>query len=217
MLLAGEKVGHNSESRNLRFAGKEGNLIKFGKVKIGTPEVNHKVGRANSSDANEACPPEESLVVHRKVNNEGSKVADGPASAVPSLRGGKIFGEKNLERRSNTSNENNGDQRRTPTSNLISKDSKPLLKFKFKKPNLENQNSQSPLLEEERSFIKGQRSKRKRPSPFIDKSFVNEDSGVDTTQSPDDTLREAGWILKKLGKDAAGKRVEVHQTSDNTW
>ncbi|CBI24915.3 unnamed protein product, partial [Vitis vinifera] len=28
---------------------------------------------------------------------------------------------------------------------------------------------------------------------------------------------DANWILKKLGKDAIGKRVEVHQSSDNSW
>jgi hypothetical protein len=30
-------------------------------------------------------------------------------------------------------------------------------------------------------------------------------------------MMEANWILKKLGKDAIGKRVEVHQPSDNSW
>ncbi|KAF7831738.1 Histone-lysine N-methyltransferase 2B isoform A [Senna tora] len=28
---------------------------------------------------------------------------------------------------------------------------------------------------------------------------------------------DANWILMKLGKEAIGKRVEVHQTSDNSW
>jgi hypothetical protein len=30
-------------------------------------------------------------------------------------------------------------------------------------------------------------------------------------------MMEANWILKKLGYDAIGKRVEVHQPSDNSW
>jgi hypothetical protein len=33
----------------------------------------------------------------------------------------------------------------------------------------------------------------------------------------DSEMTEANRILKKLGKDAIGKRVEVHQPSDNSW
>nr|GMD36590.1 histone-lysine N-methyltransferase 2C-like isoform X2 [Ipomoea batatas] len=32
-----------------------------------------------------------------------------------------------------------------------------------------------------------------------------------------DELMDANWILQKLGKDAIGKRVEVHEPSNNTW
>lgn len=99
------------------------------------------------------------------------------------------------------------------------RDSKPLLKLKFKNPYHENQSSWAPLGEDEKSSVKGQRSKRKRPSPFKDKTSTREDEDV-SQQHGDDTMDEimdANWILQKLGKDAIGKRVEVHQPSDNSW
>jgi hypothetical protein len=36
-------------------------------------------------------------------------------------------------------------------------------------------------------------------------------------QSTDDEVMDANWILRKLGKDAIGKRIEVHQASDGKW
>ncbi|KAG9133854.1 hypothetical protein Leryth_017935 [Lithospermum erythrorhizon] len=32
-----------------------------------------------------------------------------------------------------------------------------------------------------------------------------------------DEIMDANWILQKLGKVAIGKRVEVHQATDNSW
>lgn len=113
--------------------------------------------------------------------------------------------------------ETDDNNNQTP-SHSLPKDSKPLLRFKFKKPSIESQNS--PHLEEEKTTIKGQRSKRKRPSPFNkEKASFNESE--DASQSHRDKIMDeimdANWILMKLGNDAIGKRVEVHQTSDNSW
>jgi hypothetical protein len=36
-------------------------------------------------------------------------------------------------------------------------------------------------------------------------------------QSTNDEVMDANWILRKLGKDAIGKRIEVHQASDGKW
>ncbi|KAF6168361.1 hypothetical protein GIB67_018201 [Kingdonia uniflora] len=98
------------------------------------------------------------------------------------------------------------------SSGLDSKDHKPLLKLKFKNPWA----SQS---EEDKSSIKGQRSKRKRPSPSLEKSHVveDEDDAEASQENPTKDVMEANWILKKLGKDAIGKIVEVHQSSDSSW
>jgi hypothetical protein len=90
------------------------------------------------------------------------------------------------------------------------------LKLKIKKPNFENQSSLIPLREEEKSNIRGQRSKRKRALNFMEKTMYNEDEGMSQSHL-DSEMMEANWILKKLGYDAIGKRVEVHQPSDNSW
>ena len=86
-----------------------------------------------------------------------------------------------------------------------------------RKPSIESQNSSQQ--EEEKMTIKGQRSKRKRPSPFKEKASFNESEGVSQSHqdSAMDGIMDANWILMKLGNDAIGKRVEVHQTSDNSW
>uniref|UniRef100_A0A803NBN8 PHD-type domain-containing protein n=1 Tax=Chenopodium quinoa TaxID=63459 RepID=A0A803NBN8_CHEQI len=103
-----------------------------------------------------------------------------------------------------------------PAVDASLKDSRPLLRLKFKTP---YPSSWVPNSEEERGSVKGQRSKRKRPSPLVEKPKHHEQE--DVTESQDDNLMneimDANWILKKLGKDAIGKRVEVHQSSDNSW
>lgn len=30
-------------------------------------------------------------------------------------------------------------------------------------------------------------------------------------------MLDASWILKKLGKDAKGKKVQIHEASDDSW
>jgi hypothetical protein len=102
-----------------------------------------------------------------------------------------------------------------------------LLKLKFKRPHFEQLNTQASQPEEPTSWVsqqeeqlnvaKGQRSKRKRPS-------MEKADGLDGTtpakrhqQSTDDEVMDANWILRKLGKDAIGKRIEVHLTSDGKW
>jgi hypothetical protein len=199
--------------KHLKVAGKEGNLIKLGKVRSDISDSNPKFGRGSSADANETIIQEHTRIVLGKRNSEGNTAAVGSFGEV---RGSKVNLGKPSESRPETYTEGNDDYGQTPGSQSLPKDSKPLLKFKFKKPAPENQNSPHP--EEERSSIKGQRSKRRRPSPFEKTSFHEDE---DVTQSNQDNLMDeimdANWILKKLGKDAIGKRVEVHQSSDNSW
>ncbi|KAL0373266.1 UNVERIFIED_CONTAM: hypothetical protein Sradi_3242300 [Sesamum radiatum] len=107
-------------------------------------------------------------------------------------------------------------------SQASTKDRKPFLKFKIpKNSNNGNQNvpsnfstgTQNPLPlpgKEEITYTRGQRSKRRRPGQ----------GDEDATQWREDTMKDftdANWILQKLGKDAAGKRVEVHQASNKSW
>ncbi|KAI3818479.1 hypothetical protein L1987_12287 [Smallanthus sonchifolius] len=98
------------------------------------------------------------------------------------------------------------------------KELKPLLRLKFKNPYSENLTTWAPSGVDDKSFVKGQRSKRKRPSPVMDhkSSSVKEDEGASHSYD-DDEIMDANWIIQKLGKDAIGKKVEVHQRSNSTW
>jgi hypothetical protein len=101
-----------------------------------------------------------------------------------------------------------------------------LLKLKFKRPHLEQPNTQSSQpdgltfwssqQEEQLNVTRGQRSKRKRPS--MDKVDGSDGKSAKRhQQGTDDEVIDANWILRKLGKDAIGKRIEVHQDSDSKW
>ncbi|XP_022756808.1 uncharacterized protein LOC111304502 isoform X2 [Durio zibethinus] len=216
----GDRVDHSTKSRGLKIAGREGKLIKFGKIRSDIPELRSKVIAANSSDGYGIVPLEHTRIASGKGSFDGSRLAAAPSGEVSTLRGGKVMLGKHLQDRSDMYGESNEDYVRTPVLNSLPKDPKPSLKFKLKKPNLENQNSQVHS-EEEKSYIKGQRSKRKRPSPLMEKSLFNEDEDLDVTQSHQDSLMDdmmaASWVLEKLGKDAIGKKVEIHQASDNSW
>jgi hypothetical protein len=123
-------------------------------------------------------------------------------------------------------NENQG------TAALFSSDStdnlKPsLLKLKFKRPHFEQLNTQASQpeepatwasqQEEQLNVAKGQRSKRKRPSMEKVDDSDGKIPAKRHQQSTDDEVMDANWILRKLGKDAIGKRIEVHQASDGKW
>ncbi|XP_009136653.1 uncharacterized protein LOC103860742 [Brassica rapa] len=100
----------------------------------------------------------------------------------------------------------------------LQRDSRPLLKLKIKKHNPESQEQrEAPRIVYERSKSrKGHRSKRKRGSPpTAEKSGFNEDE--DVSLSREESLLDASWILKKLGEDAKGKKVQIHDDSDDSW
>ncbi|KAK8614398.1 hypothetical protein V6N13_122756 [Hibiscus sabdariffa] len=217
----GDGVDRTTKSRSVKIMGREGNLIKFGKIRSEIPEARSKVGAANSSDGYGIVPLEQTCIASGKGSIDGNRLSE-PSGDVSTLRGGKVVLGKQLEDRDDMYGESSEDYGHTPILNSLPKDPKgpkPSLKFKLKKPVLDNQNSLSHY-DEEKSSIKGQRSKRKRPSPFMEKSFFNEDD-ANVTQSRQDSLMDgmmdASGILKKLGKDAVGKIVEIHQTSDNSW
>ncbi|WOL11695.1 hypothetical protein Cni_G20459 [Canna indica] len=103
-------------------------------------------------------------------------------------------------------------------SNFISgssKESKTLLKLKFKNPYFDQRSSWAPLGEEE-NLVKGQRSKRKRPSTEKLGGWQDDRSSKLHLENIIDEALDANWILQKLGKDAIGKRVEI-QSSDSSW
>nr|XP_043625810.1 uncharacterized protein LOC122597262 [Erigeron canadensis] len=89
---------------------------------------------------------------------------------------------------------------------------KPLLKLKLKKPYSENQASWAPSGEDNKSSVKVRKSKRKRASPL-----PSSDERVDYSYKGIDEIIDANWVIQKLGKDAIGKKVELHGRSNNTW
>jgi hypothetical protein len=101
-----------------------------------------------------------------------------------------------------------------------------LLKLKFKRPHLKQPNTHTSQPEglimwasqqaDQLNVAKGQRSKRKRPS--MDKvDGSGGESSKRHQKGTDDEVMDANWILRKLGKDAIGKRIEVHLASDGKW
>ncbi|KAI4339069.1 hypothetical protein MLD38_024051 [Melastoma candidum] len=116
-------------------------------------------------------------------------------------------------------NERISEPTQTPSSLNLAKDTKPLLNLKFKNICRDSLSSQLPPWDEEKSSVKGQRSKRKRPSPAVLKNTNDEDGGASQSRRDYlvDGIMDANWVLKKLGKDAIGKGVEIHQASDKTW
>ncbi|KAG7565367.1 Zinc finger RING-type [Arabidopsis suecica] len=102
----------------------------------------------------------------------------------------------------------------------LQKDSRRLLKLRIKKHNPESQEGEAPSIVYERGKSgKGHRSKRKRASPPAEKSAFNEDEDVSLSREDSllDEMLDASWILKKLGKDAKGKKVQIHEASDDSW
>ena len=151
---------------------------------------------------------------------EDSTVAVGTATEGPGRSGGQPSLRNNAKARPEVFTDGNGDTGCMPLgSPPLQRDSKPLLKLKFKNPYHENHSSWTSQGEDEKSSVKGQRSKRKRPGSLVENAASREDQ--DTTQRYEDNtmdeIMDANWILQKLGKDAIGKRVEVHQPSDNSW
>uniref|UniRef100_A0A2P2JID7 Uncharacterized protein LOC105628719 isoform X1 n=3 Tax=Rhizophora mucronata TaxID=61149 RepID=A0A2P2JID7_RHIMU len=211
-----DDANHSGVIRGLKFARREGNFIKFGKGASDSSKLNPKISKGSSGDAYETRNSDHRHFPSSKTSTEGIGAAVGPAGDIPTSRRDKISLGKQSEARSDTYPESNDDSGEAPILQSLPKDSKFSLKLKIKKPNVESQNAQLPLLEEEKSYIRGQRSKRKRPSIFVEKVPSNE--GDNVMQSIQESeMMEANWILKKLGKDAIGKRVEVHQPSDNSW
>lgn len=183
------------------------------KIKKSSPEIADgtvKPGQ-KSTDGSSASPLNASIVVGKR-SNEGSMAALRTLTQVPGSRGNKVSSVKHAGGEPGVSDDRNS----TPSTHSMQKDPKPLLKLKFKNPYPDGHNASWASTEDEKGVIKGQRSKRKRPPPFGDKPSATADSRWYEDSSMDEMM-DANWILQKLGKDAIGKRVEVHQQSDNTW
>ncbi|KAA8515670.1 hypothetical protein F0562_018719 [Nyssa sinensis] len=215
----GDEVDYSDQLKGSKFRGRESNLIKIRKINSEVSAMKPKLGGGNVADGCESVSPVNPRVSLGKSSTEGGTTAIGTITEVPAITVDKVSLRSYAEGSPDVSGDQIYDNARTPlVSHSLPKDSKPLLKLKFKHPYHENQSSHSHG-EDEKSSVKGQRTKRKRPSPFVDKTSAKEDE--DTSQWYDDNtmneILDANWILQKLGKDAIGKKVEVHQPSDNSW
>ncbi|XP_019159580.1 PREDICTED: uncharacterized protein LOC109156171 isoform X1 [Ipomoea nil] len=186
------------QTRDQKVRGKEGRLIK---IKNATPEV--------AADATAKSGIK--IAVGRRSNEAAVRTA----TEVPAATRG---GSKLASTRHSGDGPSSGDDFHEDRDNTHpathSKGSRTLLKLKFKNPYSDGPSAWAPSTDDEKCLIKGQRSKRKRPPPFGEKTSANAETHKDNSF---DELMDANWILQKLGKDAVGKRVEVHEPSDNTW
>ncbi|XP_065872204.1 uncharacterized protein [Euphorbia lathyris] len=211
----GDIGDHSGQVTSLKFQRREGNLSKVGKLKTETSNLNPKSERGSDADGYETVLSENTHVSFKR-SVEGSGTAVGTTDEVPSSRGEQVSLGKQPEVRPDTHTESNDDSGDMPIMQSSTKDSKFSLKLKIKNLSLLNQYSRKSPSKEEKSSIRGQRSKRKRPSSLMERTPLNEEEEI-TQSHQDSEMMEASWILKKLGKDAVGKRVEVHQPSDNSW
>lgn len=204
--LAGDKKNYTDQVKGSKFKAKEGNTIKIKKSNPEVSNMNPKSGVQKLADGHDMVPPANTRILLGKRSTDKSTATAG--TVTDSTRGEKLA-------KLRLSGGLNDDDGQSPSvSNAPPKDSKPLLRLKFKNPYYENQTSWAPPGEDDKSFVKGQRSKRKRPSP-VEKTLAKEDEEEANTM--DDGIMDANWILQKLGKEAIGKRVEVHQPSSNSW
>ncbi|XP_027106877.1 uncharacterized protein [Coffea arabica] len=205
------------QKKGSKLRGKDGNLIKIKKANTEAGDMPPKFGGAKLLDEVEQVSGLNTRALGKK-STEVSATGVRIKSEFPASRTNRFSSVPAWDSRPGALADVSDDGNHAPISNS-QKESKPLLKLKFKNPISENQSTWAPPKEDERSSVKGQRSKRKRPSPPREKvSTKNEDdaSRVYGDRSMDEIM-DANWILQKLGKDAMGKRVEVHQPSDNSW
>ncbi|CAK9154017.1 unnamed protein product, partial [Ilex paraguariensis] len=213
----GDKMDYSDQVKGAKLKGREINLIKIKKV-----NSDGSVMTAKPADGFDSVSSANTRVMFGKRSTVGSTATAEPGTEVAS-RGEKISMLEYTKGKLDGSGDLNDDTIPIPpVSHTLPKDTKPLLKLKFKNPYNENQSSCIPG-EDEKGFAKGLRSKRKRP-PFIEKTTAKEDEDEDEDEDAPkwfensmDEIMDANWILQKLGKDAIGKRVEVHQSSENSW
>lgn len=210
-LVAAYKTGHADRTKSSKLRNKEGHMIKLKNSNSEPSNISSKLTGAEFSGGYESVSPKYLGLGKRSIED---------SSDVPVSKRSKHSSLKHAEDGS-VSGDLIDDSSSIPS--MSTKDKKPFLKFKIPKnssngnqnvPSNVNTGSQNPLplvVKDEITYTRGQRSKRKRPAPGDEDALQGrEDSTVND-------FADANWILQKLGKDAAGKRVEIHQPSNNAW
>ncbi|PIN27162.1 putative transcription factor HALR/MLL3, involved in embryonic development [Handroanthus impetiginosus] len=217
----GDRIDDTDQVKGSKLREKEGPMIKLKKSNSELPSISPKLTEGEFADAEQTVSQKNTYSVLGKRGTEESTSARS-GSDVPVSKRSK-HSSKHAEDGS-VSDDLIDDSGELPSiSQASTKDRKPFLKFKIpKNSNNGNQDvisnltsgNQNPLPlpgKDEITYARGQRSKRRRPA------LGDEDS---TQWCEDNAIKDfaaANWILQKLGKDAAGKRVEVHQPSSDSW
>lgn len=213
-------MNHAGHMKSSKFQEKEGPLMKFKNVNSEASNTSSKHAGGFSKVFESDNPQGTHSLLGKRGREDGASARRG--LDVPVTRRNKyssIKSEDDVPTMSRELVEENSSF--PPMSQAFSEGHKPHLIFRIpRNSNMGNQNDQSNSSngnslrlsgKEDITYTRGQRSKRRRPA-----------LGDGDTSEPheDNTIKEftdANWILQKLGKDAAGKRVEIHQSSNNTW
>ncbi|KAH9611987.1 hypothetical protein KSS87_007149 [Heliosperma pusillum] len=185
---------------------RERNLIKLVKGKFAPSDTNAKSDRGNG-----LLIPEKAPIMSSKRLSEVGVATEGIQSSVS--KGQSLSFRRHPESIGISSEGHKTNKAASSIVDASPKDSRLSLRLKFKSPFL---GSWAPRGDEETVSVKGQRSKRKRPSPSIEKP-KHQDEDATASQGQRKELGDDTWIVSKLGRDVIGKRVEVHQPSDNSW
>ncbi|KAL9685655.1 hypothetical protein QQ045_023106 [Rhodiola kirilowii] len=206
----GSENDQSGQLKSQRHGIREGDRANLQKA---TPEVYapDKFMRPRGADGEEAASQKLGTLLGKR-----NTAAMGPVKEITPSRGSRVSSNNQLARLPDVSSKGTENIRKKHDLSL-QKDSKPLLKLKFKNPYLENPSSWVTHNDDEKSLVKGQRSKRKRSSNLEKLALKDGDVSILEQGNSVDSSFDANWILKKLGKDAIGKRVEVHQQTDNSW
>ncbi|KAL0379873.1 UNVERIFIED_CONTAM: hypothetical protein Sangu_0051600 [Sesamum angustifolium] len=192
----GHKIDRADQVKSSKFRGKEGHLINLKNVSSEVSNFNSELTGRESYDAFESVSPQNT---HCLLGTRGTGASASARSGleVPVNTRNKYSSMKYGGDRPTVSGDMIDDNSSFPSmSPASSKDHKPFLKFKISKSsNNGNQNVPSDS-----------NNGNQNPLPISAKEDITYTRGQD-----------ANWILQKLGKDAAGKRVEIHQPSNNSW
>lgn len=191
-------MNHGDQVKSSKLQEKQGPLIKFKNVNSELSNIGSKQG-AHPLLGKKGTKPE---VTFSRRNKHSSVKSD---DAAPTMSSELVDDNSSLP----------------PVSHASSEDHKPHLIFRIPKSsnagnqnvqiNSSNGNSLRVPGKQDITYSRGQRSKRKRPALG---------DGDTSQRHEDNTIKEftdANWVLQRLGKDAAGKRIEIHQSSNNTW
>ncbi|XP_042066084.1 uncharacterized protein LOC121809496 isoform X2 [Salvia splendens] len=216
------KMNHAGQIKSSKLQEKEGPLIKLKNVNSESSNISLKHAGGFSKAFESDNPQGAHSLLGNRTTEDGASARRGPE--FPGTRRNKhssIKSGDDVPTMSSELVEVEENSSFPPMSQASSEGHKPHLIFRIpKNSNTGNQNDQGNMSNADSlrlsgkgdiTYTRGQRSKRRRPALG---------DGDTSQQHEDNTIKEftdANWILQKLGKNAAGKRIEIHQSSNDSW